>query len=114
MTSADWIETKGLANPAQLQEAISRYPLGAGELSSILLAQELSSDAVLLDDHKARTLARTKGLPVRGSVGLLEICHIRGLLPDLRAAFQQLLTHNVYIDPRLLDLRLRSLRLPPL
>lgn len=103
VTSADWIETKGLANPAQLQEAISRYPLGAGELSSILLAEELSADAVLLDDHKARTLARTKGLPVRGSVGLLEIFHVRGLLPDLRAAFRLLLAHNVYIDTKAVE-----------
>jgi hypothetical protein len=50
---------------------------------------------------------------VRGSVGLLENFYLRDDLIDLRAVFRQRLVHS-YIDARLLDLRLRSLDLPPL
>src|ERR1035441_1017236 len=67
-----------------------------------------------LDDYHARKLARADGLNVRGSVGLLEMFYQRGHLSDLHAVFQQLLTHSVYIDRRLLHQRLRSLGLPPL
>ena len=83
-------------------------------MSTILLAKELAADPVLLDDHRARKLAKVEGLDVLGSVGLLETFYLRKYLPDLRTAFRQLLAHHVYIDQRLLDRRLRSLGLPPL
>lgn len=111
---AEWIEIKELQNPASLAAAQQRHALGVGELSTILLGKELGADAVLLDDYKARKLAQAEGLTVRGRVGLLEAMHRRGYLSDLRGAFRQLVTHKVYIDKRLLDLRLRALGLPPL
>ena len=87
VAKAEWIEAKPLPNPAGL--------------------------LALLDDYHARKLAKAEGLQVRGTVGLLETFCLRAHLPDLRATFQQLLRHS-YIDQQLLDLRLRTLRLPPL
>ena len=110
---AAWIEVRNLQNQADLLAAKQKYALGAGELSTILLAKELPANVVLLDDYQARKLAAAEGLQVRGSVGLLETFYRRGYLTDLPAAFQQLLTHS-YIDQRLLDRRLRALGLPPL
>ena len=83
-------------------------------MSTILLAKELGANPALLDDYTARKLAKAEGLEILGSVGLLETFYVRRYLTDLRSAFRQLLTHNVYIDQRLLDRRLRSLGLPPL
>jgi predicted nucleic acid-binding protein len=83
-------------------------------MSTILLAKELGANLALLDDYKARKLAKGEGLEILGTVGLLESFYLRRYLTDLRSAFQILLTHNVYIDQRLLDRRLRSLGLPPL
>ena len=108
---AEWVEVRKLQNQADLLTAQQKYALGVGELSTILLGKELHANAVLLDDYKARKLAKTEGLQVRGSVGLLETLYQRGYLADLRTAFQQLLMHS-YIDQRLLDRRLRFLGLP--
>lgn len=107
------MEVKQLQNQEGLRVAQERHPLGLGELSTILLAKEIHAHAVLMDDHKARKLARAEGLEVRGSVGLLETLYRRGHLADLCNAFSQLLAAS-YIDPELLDLRLRVLGLPPL
>ena len=81
-------------------------------MSAIFLAKELGANPVLLDDYKARKLAKAEGLKILGSVGLLETFYLRRYLTDLRSAFQQLLMHDVYIDQRLLDRRLRALGLP--
>ena len=81
-------------------------------MSSILLAKELGANPVLLDDYRARKLAKAKGLKILGTVGLLEAFYLRRDLTDLRSAFQQLLMHDVYIDQRLLDRRLRDVGLP--
>ncbi len=110
---AEWIEVKQLQNQAELLAAQERHALGVGELSTILLAKEVHANTVLLDDYNARRLAKTEGLQVRGTVGLLETFYLRGYLTDLHAVFRQLLAHS-YIDQRLLDLRLRSLGLPRL
>ncbi len=111
---AGWIEVKQLQNPASLLAAQQKQALGPGELSTILLAKELGANPVLLDDFKARKLAKAEGLQILGSIGLLEPLYVRGYLSDLRACFRQLITHSVYIDQRLLDRRLRALGLPPL
>ena len=83
-------------------------------MSTILLGKELDASPLLIDDYRARKLAKAEGLAILGSVGLLETFYLRRHLTDLRSTFRQLLTHNVYIDQRLLDRRLRSLGLPPL
>ncbi|HEY1468526.1 MAG TPA: hypothetical protein VGF61_05740 [Candidatus Acidoferrum sp.] len=103
-----------LKNPIDLRTAQRQHGLGPGEMSTILLAKEIGAGPVLLDDYRARKLAKTEGLEILGSVGLLEAFYLRYYLTDLRSVFLQLLTHNVYIDRRLLDRRLRSLGLPPL
>jgi len=113
VAGAEWIEVKQLQNRAALLLAQQEYALAAGELSTILLARELRADAVLLDDYAARKLAKGEGLDVRGSVGLLETFYLRGHLTDLHATFRELLAHS-YIDPGLLNIRLRALGLPPL
>jgi predicted nucleic acid-binding protein len=114
VSKAEWIQVKAVQNPAGLYAAQRKYGLGPGEMSTILLAKELGANPVLLDDYRARKLARAEGLEILGSVGLLETLYLRRYLTDLRSAFRQLLAHNVYIDQRLLDRRLRSLGLPPL
>lgn len=111
VANAKWVEVRNLQNHADLLAAQQNYALGVGELSTILLGKELHASAVLLDDYKARKLAKAEGLQVRGSVGLLETLYLRGYLTDLRATFRQLLTDS-YIDQRLLDRRLRALGLP--
>jgi predicted nucleic acid-binding protein len=112
VAKSEWIEVKPLQNQAGLVAAQKRFALGLGEISTILLGKEIFADAVLLDDYNGRKLAKDEGLQVRGSVGLLEAFYRRGHLSDLRAAFQRLLTHNVYVDKRLLDRCLRSLGIP--
>jgi len=114
VSKAEWIEVKAVQNPAGVYSAQRKYGLGPGEMSTILLAKELGANPVLLDDYRARQLAKAEDLEILGRVGLLETFYLRHYLTDLGRVFRQLLTHNVYIDRRLLGRRLRSLGLPPL
>lgn len=114
VSEARWIEVRAVENQAALRAAQRQYGLGLGEMSAIVLAKEVDASAVLLDDYRARELAKAEGLGVLGSVGLLETLYLRNYLTDLPGVFQQLLAHDVYIDKRLLDRRLRALGLPTL
>ena len=73
VSKAEWIEVKALQNAAGLYSAQRKYGLGPGEMSSILLAKELGANPVLLDDYRARKLAKAEGLKILGTVALLEL-----------------------------------------
>jgi hypothetical protein len=113
VSEASWIETSPLRNAADVASAYQRLALGAGEASTILLAQQFHADLVLIDDLQGRKRAREAGLNVQGSVALLESAFLKDLLPDLRQAFRDLLESS-YIDQKILNTRLQSLKLPPL
>ena len=114
VSKAEWIEVKAVQNQAGINLEQRKYGLGPGEMSTILLAKEIGANPVLLDDYRARKVAKAQGLEILGSVGLLEIFYLRHYLTGLRIVFRQLLAHDVYIDKRLLDRRLQALGLRPL
>ena len=70
---------------------------GAGERGAILLAKSLPADLVLLDEWKARRIAREAGIR-------------RGLVPDLRQAYIDLLRQGIRFDIGLLQDSLARLR----
>jgi predicted nucleic acid-binding protein len=114
VAKAEWIEVKAIQNPAELAAAESKFNIGVGELSTIILARELKAELTRVDDLRARRLAKREGLDIRGAVGLLELLYLRGDISDLRSTFQQLLSHTVYVDRALLNRRLQLFGLPPL
>ncbi len=105
---------KPVQKPANLADAQQRFSLGIGELSVIMLGQELKADVLLIDDMKARKLAQEEGLAVLGCVGVLHDAFGLKLVSDLPEAYRQLLASGAYVDRVLLENILKILNLPPL
>lgn len=114
ISAANWIDIRQLQTPTDLADMQNRFGLGIGELSVILLGQELKADLLLIDDMKARKLARQEQLPVLGCVGVLQDAFILKLISDLTQAYRQLLGSGAYVDRVLLENILKMLGLPPL
>lgn len=111
---AKWIEvatTKASPDPLLLQAS---QHLGAGERGAILLAQNIQADLVILDETKARRVARDAGLSIVGCLGVLEAGARKGLVPDLRQAYIELLRQGIRFDVRLLQESLVRLGSPKL
>lgn len=89
--NATWIEVASLKSPMAPSVTQGCQNLGAGERATILLAKSLQADLVLLDEWKARRVARDAGLSVVGCLGILEAGAQSGLVPDLRQAYIDLL-----------------------
>ena len=111
---ADWIEVRPVQDIAGLAAATAKIGLGAGELSTVVLARELSADLVLIDEWRARRYAKEEGLPIIGCIGILEDLYEQGDLSDLRGAYQQLILHKTRIDLQTLQHSLAKFRLPHL
>ena len=58
----------------------SSLALGTGEREAIVLSLELHADLLLMDDKKARRIAKEHGIRVAGTLGMLKIAHDRGLI----------------------------------
>ena len=68
VSNAEWIEVKSVQNSAGLRSAQQKHGLGPGEMSTILLAKEISANPLLLDDYRARNVAKAQGFEILGSV----------------------------------------------
>jgi predicted nucleic acid-binding protein len=93
-----WLETRPV-----LDISVDLEPLGAGEREAIRLAEVTETAVVLLDEKKARRIARDRGLAVSGTLGVLDLGARRGLL-DLPAAIDRLEQTTFRASPRLLRL----------
>lgn len=111
---AGWIEVALRTEPPDAQLEQKCQGLGAGERAAILLANSLPADLILLDEWKARRIAREQGLSLTGCLGLLETGARRGVVTDLRAAYAELLRQGIRFDIRLLQESLARLGLPKL
>jgi predicted nucleic acid-binding protein len=79
--------------------------LDPGEAAAICLAMEIHADLLIIDEKKGRRLARSRNLPIIGTVGILELAAYRNLL-DLEDEFLRLKESGFWVSDALLNLRL--------
>jgi predicted nucleic acid-binding protein len=97
--SALWIREVSLHQPIPPQ--LSSTSLGAGETEAMSLALELKAQWLLLDDKAARRVAKSLGVPVIGTLGLLLACKRRGLIPAVKPLVDALLQSGFRVSPSL-------------
>jgi len=100
----DWIIVEPVARPGLLAEGIEE-----GEAEAIALSEQLHADLVLLDDRRAREIARGRGLRVIGTLGILVDADQRHLI-NLEEAIADLRETNFRISRQLLEAALEHRR----
>jgi predicted nucleic acid-binding protein len=74
-----------------------------GEAETIVLAEELNADAVLIDDLKARKIANLRGLNVIGAIGVLLNAKDKGLISEVKPLLEALTKRKIRISKELYD-----------
>ena len=92
----EWIKVLDVKNK-QLVRALLEY-LHRGEAEAITLAIEAEANIVILDDKKARSIARRLGLKIIGTVGILVLAKKQKLLDDIEAEINRLLQKSFYLS----------------
>lgn len=100
LAEADWLNVVS-ANVSLTIEPLL-LGLDAGELEVLLLARQIEPDWVIIDERLARRVAFAMGLPVKGTLGILLVAALAGLLSRQEALddLQRLLAHGIRIAPR--------------
>jgi predicted nucleic acid-binding protein len=90
MTLPAWAEVRSPQNAPRFTE------LGPGEREAIALALETKADFLLIDETDGRRTAVLNGVPVKGTLGLLEEAAQRNLV-DLAAAVGKLKATRIFL-----------------
>ena len=83
-----WIETRALRR--SLDARVTQASLDLGETEAIGLALEAKAAQIILDDLPARYLAKTLGLAVVGTAGVLFAAKQRGFIAAVRPSLDAL------------------------
>src|SRR5680860_487451 len=78
-TLPDWVE---ILNSSDIsQQKILELQIDKGEASCIALALEISDCTIILDDDRARKMAKKLGLSVVGTLGVRVKAKLTGIIP---------------------------------
>ena len=80
--------------------------LDEGEAEAITLAKERNLP-ILLDERKGRRIAKSLGVRVEGSLGLLVRAKRRGLVSSVRELIKRMLLRGYYLSRELIEEVLR-------
>jgi len=77
--------------------------LDRGESEALVLAEDLQADLLLVDERRARAIAKQLGIPIAGTMGVLLEAKRRGYVPLLRPLLDTLQECNIRLSPALID-----------
>lgn len=77
--------------------------LGQGEIEAMALYKAVHADYLLVDDSRARKVARLNHMTITGSQGILLLAKHRGIIPLVKPYLDQLRNTNIRISERLLQ-----------
>lgn len=95
-----WVEVR--EPPGRYSDDESLKGLDDGEQAAIALAAALNADLLLMDDREGVMVARSKGLAVTGTLGVLGLAARRGLV-DLADSFARLKRTNFRYRQEIMD-----------
>ncbi len=101
----EWLTVTAPKNAALL--AALRTQIDDGEAQAITVAMELGDVLVILDDKKARRIARPMGLKVIGTVGVLLSAKRQGIIGTVRPVLAALRDAGFHMTPTLFEEALR-------
>lgn len=103
----DYLRDKVLAVADLSEFVIVAMGLGQGELEAMALYKRLHANLLLLDDSRARKIARLNDIEVIGSLGVLLLAKASNLLPAIKPSIDSIQAAGVYLSESLVAEALR-------
>jgi predicted nucleic acid-binding protein len=90
---------RGRVLPVDLSRYVIAAPgLGSGELEAMALYKALAADQLLVDDERARKVARLNSIQVVGSLGVLLLAKGTGLITAITPRIDAMRSAGIYMS----------------
>lgn len=100
----EWIKIR--KNQSGIKEKLL-FDLDEGEKQTIFIGIEANSSAcdclLLIDERKGRKIANSKGLRIKGTLGILADAKRKNLIAGFKTEALRLLANNLYYDLKLIE-----------
>ncbi|MCK4761207.1 MAG: DUF3368 domain-containing protein [Candidatus Aminicenantes bacterium] len=96
----DWIKIVDITNRKPLEFIVD---LDKGEAESIVLAEEIKAERLIIDEIRGRNFAKSKGLGITGTIGVLLKAKERGFLQEVLPLVFELKEKGMWIDDALIE-----------
>jgi len=95
----DWVEVVSVSDKAKQQ--LLEMQVDEGEASAIALALESENPFLILDDYKARKLARNLKLNHTGTIGVIVAAKQKSIIPSIKPLLEKIKQTNFHLSPEL-------------
>lgn len=84
----DWIVVQTVSD--KYRQRILELQIDKGEASAIALAIEIPGSTLILDDEKARKVARSLDLSFTGTIGVIVKAKLNGVIPEVKSILEMI------------------------
>lgn len=96
-----FLQTKIVKENLSVSLLQKQLKLDIGESEAIFLANSIDADLIIIDERKARRIAKDIGLNVTGTLGILVEAKQRGLVKELKPLLDKLIKNEIRISKKL-------------
>lgn len=96
-----FLQTKIVKENLSVSLLQKQLKLDLGESEAIVLANSIDADLIIIDERKARRIAKDIGLNVTGTLGILVEAKQRGLVKELKPLLDELIKNDIRIGKKL-------------
>lgn len=106
-----FLKTSAVQNRKSLQLLQAASGLDDGESEAIILADELKSDVLIMDERKGRKVAQKLGIKITGTVGVLLQAYSETMISsdEIKAYLDRLKNSNIRLSESLIQKALEIL-----
>ena len=102
---SSFLKVSSVQNQKSLQLLQAVSGLDDGESEAIILADELKSNILLMDERKGRKVAQKLGIKITGTIGILIQAYNEGMISDVevKSYLNQLKNTNIRLSDSLIQ-----------
>ena len=101
----DWIEIAQIQD--KQKQLLLELQIDKGEASALTLALTTSDSTVILDDYKARKIAKQLGISITGTIGVVIKAKLNGVIPSIKPYMQKIKKTNFRLSNNIEELALK-------